>query len=113
MAHEQGQWCAFPDFREIEQYTGAYRAGNFEIFRDLLRDGGMASQAEKFLMASGRLQTLAYKYEIERNLRTRDYAGFQLLGLNDYSGQGTALVGVLNVFWRDKGYCTAEEWRRF
>ena len=113
LAHEQGQWCAFPDFREIEQYTGAYRAGNFEIFRDLLRDGGMASQAEKFLMASGRLQTLAYKYEIERNLRTRDYAGFQLLGLNDYSGQGTALVGVLNVFWRDKGYCTAEEWRRF
>ncbi|WP_288056509.1 sugar-binding domain-containing protein [Xylanibacter rodentium] len=113
LAHEQGQWCAFPDFREIEQYTGAYRAGNFEIFRDLLRDGGMASQAEKFLMASGRLQTLAYKYEIERNLRTRDYAGFQLLGLNDYSGQGTALVGVLNVFWREKGYCTAEDWRRF
>lgn len=64
-------------------------------------------------MASGRLQTLAYKYEIERNLRTRDYSGFQLLGLNDYSGQGTALVGVLNVFWREKGYCTAEDWRRF
>lgn len=113
LAHEQGQWCAFPDFREIDQYTGAYRASNFEIFRDLLRDGGMAPQAGKFLMASGRLQTLAYKYEIERNLRTRDYAGFQLLGLNDYSGQGTALVGVLNVFWREKGYCTAEDWRRF
>lgn len=113
LAHEQGQWCAFPDFREIDQYTGAYRAGNFEIFRDLLRDGGMASQATKFLMASGRLQMLAYKYEIERNLRTNDYAGFQLLGLNDYSGQGTALVGVLNVFWREKGYCTSDEWRRF
>ena len=113
LAHEQGQWCAFPDFREIDQYTGAYRAGNFEIFRDLLRNSGMASQAGKFLMASGRLQTLAYKYEIERNLRTRDYAGFQLLGLNDYSGQGTALVGVLNVFWREKGYCTAGDWRRF
>ncbi len=113
LAHEQGQWCAFPDFREIDQYTGAYKAGNFEIFRDLLKDGGMASQAEKFLMASGRLQTLAYKYEIERNLRTKDYAGFQLLGLNDYSGQGTALVGVLNVFWREKGYCTAADWSRF
>ncbi len=73
----------------------------------------MASQAEKFLMASGRLQTLAYKYELERNLRTPDYAGFQLLGLNDYSGQGTALVGVLNVFWREKGYCTAQDWTRF
>lgn len=113
VAHEQGQWCAFPDFKEISQYTGAYKARNFEIFRDLLRDNGMEPMAEKFLMASGRLQVLCYKYEIERNLRTKDYAGFQLLGLNDYSGQGTALVGPLNVFWREKGYCTAEEWRQF
>ena len=113
LAHEQGQWCAFPDFSEIPQYTGVYKARNFELFRDLLRDNGMASQAEKFLMASGRLQTLCYKYEIERNLRTKDYAGFQLLGLNDYSGQGTALVGPLNVHWREKGYCTAEDWRQF
>ena len=113
IAHEQGQWCAFPDFKEISQYTGAYKARNFEIFRDLLRDNGMASQAEKFLMASGKLQTLAYKYEIERNLRTKDYAGFQLLGLNDYSGQGTALEGVLNVHWREKGYTDATNWREF
>jgi hypothetical protein len=113
IAHEQGQWCAFPDFKEIPQYTGAYKAKNFEIFRDLLSDNGMASQAEKFLQASGRLQTLCYKYEIERNLRTKDYAGFQLLGLNDYSGQGTALVGVLNVHWLEKGYCNQEEWTQF
>jgi len=113
IAHEQGQWCAFPDFKEISQYTGAYKARNFEIFRDLLRDNGMESMSEKFLMASGKLQTLCYKYEIERNLRTPDYAGFQLLSLNDYSGQGTALVGPLNVFWREKGYVTAREWRDF
>ena len=113
IAHEQGQWCAFPDFREIEQYTGAYKARNFEIFRDLLRDGGMEQRAEQFLMASGKLQTLCYKYEMERNLRTDGYAGFQLLALNDYSGQGTALEGVLNVFWREKGYCTAREWTQF
>ena len=113
VAHEQGQWCAFPDFKEIPQYTGVYKAKNFEIFRDLLADNGMASQAEKFLMASGHLQTLCYKYEIERNLRTKDYAGFQLLGINDYSGQGTALVGPLNVHWREKGYCSASDWRQF
>ena len=113
IAHEQGQWCAFPDFKEIPQYTGVYKARNFEIFRDLLRDNGMEQQAEKFLTASGKLQTLCYKYEIERNLRTKDYAGFQLLALNDYSGQGTALEGVLNVHWQEKGYTTAEEWREF
>ena len=113
IAHEQGQWCAFPDFDETSQYTGAYKARNFEIFADLLRDNGMASQARHFLHASGKLQVLAYKYEMERNLRTKDYAGFQLLGLNDYSGQGTALVGPLNVHWREKGYCTAQDWREF
>ena len=114
IAHEQGQWCAFPDFKEIKQYENcAYQPGNFEIFRDLLRDHGMENQAEKFLHASGKLQVLAYKYEMERNLRTKDYAGFQLLALNDYSGQGTALVGPLNVFWREKGYVNTREWQEF
>ena len=113
LSHELGQWCAFPDLTETVQYTGAYKAANFEIFADLLNDNGMGSQARKFLMASGRLQTLAYKYDIERNLRTHNYAGFQMLSLNDYSGQGTALVGVLNVHWREKGYCTADDWREF
>lgn len=113
IAHEQGQWCAFPDLDERDQYTGVYKAYNFDIFADLLRDNGMESMARKFLHASGKLQTLCYKYEIERNLRTRDYAGFLLLALNDYSGQGTALVGPLNVFWREKGYVDSTEWRQF
>ena len=85
IAHEQGQWCVFPDFKEISQYTGVYQPRNLELFRDLLTQNGMGEMAEKFLKASGRLQTLCYKYEIERNLRTKDYTGFQLLGLNDYS----------------------------
>ncbi|MBR1788293.1 MAG: beta-glucuronidase [Bacteroidaceae bacterium] len=113
IAHEQGQWCAFPDLKEINKYTGVTRARNFEIFRDLLKQHGMEEQGENFLMASGKLQTLCYKYEIERNLRTPDYAGFQLLGLNDYSGQGTAVEGILNVFWQEKGYCTANEWSQW
>lgn len=113
VSHEQGQWCAFPSLRDTSLYTGAYKAYNYVIFNDLLRDNGMAGQGEKFLMASGKLQTLAYKYDIERNLRTPDYAGFQLLGLNDYTGQGTATVGVLNVFWQEKGYCGADDWTAF
>ena len=113
ICHEQGQWCAFPDLKERSQYTGAYKAKNFDIFEDLLRDNGMASQADKFLMSSGKLQTLAYKYEIERNLRTKGYTGFVLLGLNDYSGQGTAIVGPINVHWKEKGYVDAAEWTEF
>jgi hypothetical protein len=73
----------------------------------------MGGQAKDFLMASGKLQVLCYKSEIEASLRTRGNGGFQLLSLNDFPGQGTALVGVLDVFWDDKGYVDAGEFRRF
>ena len=113
VSHETGQWCAFPNFDEIKKYTGVNKAKNFEIFRDLLRDNGMESRGHAFMMASGKLQALCYKAEIERTLRTPNYAGFQLLSINDYSGQGTALVGVTDVFFDNKGYINADEFREF
>lgn len=113
VSHETGQWCAFPNFDEINKYTGVNKAKNFEIFKDILADNNMSEQAHMFNMASGKLQALCYKYEIEKTLRTPDYAGFQLLSLNDYSGQGTALVGILDVFFEEKGYMDASSWKRF
>ena len=113
VAHEMGQWCAFPDFKEIKKYTGVYKAKNFELFRSELADRGMGQQANDFLMASGKLQLLCYKHEIEKVLRTPGYAGFQLLGLQDFPGQGTALVGVLNAFWEEKGYASAADFSQF
>ncbi|UYQ95878.1 beta-glucuronidase [Chitinophaga horti] len=113
VAHEIGQYCVFPDFTEIKKYTGVYRAKNFELFRQDLADHGMAAYAKDFLKASGKLQVLAYKTEIEKMLRTPDYGGFQMLGLQDFPGQGTALVGVLNAFWQPKGYVTPQQFSRF
>ncbi len=65
------------------------------------------------MFASGKLQTLCYKEDIESALRTPGMGGFELLGLTDFPGQGTALVGVLDAFWDDKGYVTAAEFSRF
>ncbi len=113
IAHEIGQFCAYPDFGEIGQYTGFLKARNFEVFRDRLAKAGMLAQARDFLMASGKLQALCYKEEIESMLRTPGFGGFQLLDLHDFPGQGTALVGVLNAFWGQKGYITPDEYRRF
>ena len=113
VTHEMGQWCVYPDFNEISHYTGVYKAKNFELFQDLLREQGMGDEARRFLMASGKLQVLCYKAEIEKSLRTKGSAGFQLLCLTDYSGQGTALVGVLNALWEEKGYLTSKEFRRW
>jgi hypothetical protein len=113
VSHETGQWCAFPNFAEISKYTGVYKAKNFEIFQDVLAENDMSELAHDFVMASGKLQALCYKHEIEKTLRTPDYAGFQLLALNDYSGQGTAMVGILDVFFGEKPYINAAQFRRF
>lgn len=110
---EMGQWCAYPNFDEIKKYTGPLKAKNFELFQEDLADHHMADQAHDFLMASGKLQASCYKQEIEATLRTPNLAGFQLLSLNDFSGQGTALVGVLDAFWDEKGYISAEEFSNF
>ena len=113
VSHEIGQWCAYPNFAEMPKYTGVLKPTNFEIFRETLNEAGMGDQATDFLYASGRLQTLCYKADIEAALRTPGFAGFQLLGLHDFPGQGTALVGALDVFWESKGYTTAKEYRTF
>jgi hypothetical protein len=113
VSHEIGQWCAYPDFKEIPEYTGVLKATNFEIFRESLTENGMGDQADEFLMASGKLQAICYKADIEAALRTPGFAGFNLLQLHDFPGQGTALVGVLNPFFESKGYISAEEFRMF
>jgi hypothetical protein len=113
ISHEIGQWCAYPNFDQIPKYTGRLKARNFEIFRNLLAAHQLSDQAHDFVMASGKLQVLCYKEEIESALRTPGFAGFQLLDLHDFPGQGTALIGVLDAFWDSKGYITPEEYRRF
>jgi len=113
VSHEIGQWCVYPDFKEIEKYTGALKPTNFEIFRETLVENGMGDQADDFLMASGKLQVLCYKADIEAALRTSGFGGFQILQLHDFPGQGTALVGILNPFFESKGYVTPEEFRMF
>ena len=113
VSHEIGQWCVYPNLAERAKYTGSLKAKNFDIFEDRLRDHGLLDQAADFLMASGKLQTLCYKEDIESALRTPGMAGFELLDLHDFPGQGTALVGVLDPFWDSKGYVSPEAYRRF
>ncbi|HOU30889.1 MAG TPA: beta-galactosidase [Bacteroidales bacterium] len=113
VGHEIGQWCVYPDFKEIPDYTGILKPTNFEIFKETLENNGMGNQAEDFLMASGKLQVLCYKADIEAALRTPGFAGFQMLQLHDFPGQGTALVGILNAFFKSKGYVKPEEFRMF
>ena len=95
LSHEVGQWAIFPNMREIEKYTGILRPTNLEVVRDQLTAAGLSGQADKFLIASGKFSLQLYREEIERSLRTADEAGFQLLDLHDYAGQGSAATEVL------------------
>jgi hypothetical protein len=113
LAHEVGQWCAYPDFDVMKKFTGYLQPGNYDIFKYIAEQEGVLDQDHAFAWASGRFQVECYKEEIEANLRTPGLAGFQLLELHDYLGQGTALIGVLDAFWESKSYVTAAEYHRF
>ncbi|MFV8280759.1 sugar-binding domain-containing protein [Christiangramia marina] len=113
VSHEIGQWCVYPNFKEMDKYTGVLKPKNFEIFKETLEESHMGHLSDSLLLASGKLQTLCYKADIEAALRTKDFGGFQLLDLHDFPGQGTALVGILDSFWDEKGYVSPEEFKSF
>jgi hypothetical protein len=110
---ELGQWCVFPNFPEIDKYTGPLKAKNFELFQEELNNVHMGDLADEFLMASSKLQASCYKQEIEATLRTPNLAGFQLLSLNDFSGQGTALEGIMDAFGEEKRIYLSRRVQRF
>ncbi len=113
ISHETGQFQIYPNYEEIKKYTGVLKPRNFEIFKKRLEEAGMIDQAHDFMMASGKWSALLYRADIEMNLRTPEWGGFQLLDLQDYPGQGSAYVGILDAFMESKGLITPEEWRRF
>ena len=113
ISHETGQFQTYPDYREIKKYTGVLYPYNFEMFRRRLAAAGMLSQADDFHKASGLWSVKLYKADIEMDLRTKNMAGFQLLDIQDYPGQGSAFVGILDAFMESKGITTPEEWRQW
>ncbi len=110
VSHEIGQYQVYPDYAEIEKYTGILKARNLEVFRDRLKKAGMQDQDKAFQKASGAWAAICYKAEMEAALRTKGFGGFQLLDLQDFPGQGTALVGILDAFMDSKNVVTREEW---
>ena len=112
--HEVGQLQVYPDYqRELPRYEGCVlRPRNLEHFRDVLAQAGLADRAGDFHRATGKLAAMLYRRFAESYLRTPGSGGFLLLGLQDFSGQGTALVGLLDSLLESKDAITPEEFRR-
>ena len=113
ISHETGQFQTYPDYDEIQKYTGVLYPYNLEVFRSRLEKAGMLDQAKDFHKASGLWSLQLYKQDIEMDLRTPNMAGFQLLDLQDYPGQGSAYVGLLDAFMDTKGLTTPTKWKEF
>lgn len=113
ISHETAQFQIYPDYDQIMKYTGNLKPWNLEVFKKRLEQAGMADQANDFFEASGKWAVELYRADIEMDLRTRRMAGFQLLDLQDYPGQGSAYVGILDAFMDSKGLIQPREWREF
>lgn len=113
ISHEIGQYSVYPNLEEIKKYTGTLDPLNFKAIRDDLQAKGLIGKAADYLLASGKLAVQLYKEEIERAMKTPKFDGFQLLGLQDFSGQGTALVGLVDAFWDNKGLTDERYFRQF
>jgi len=112
IGHETGQYQFYPDFNEAVKYTGALRPDNLRTFKKRAQEAGTLRKSERYFKAAGEWATRLYKADMEMNLRTPGMGGFQLLDIQDYPGQGTALVGILDAFMDSKGFVTPEEWKQ-
>jgi len=114
IAHEIGQWPVYVDWKkEIPKYTGPLKAYRLEEMAEHAKQNGLYNRSEELKMASGATNQILYRDEIESFLRTPSCRGFQLLGMQDFSGQGEALIGWLDSFYDSKGTTDIKEFRHY
>lgn len=112
ITHEAGQHCSYPALDQMQKFTGTQFAGYIDVARNQLKERGMLHLWPDFVKASGKLQTMMYKHELEAYLRMPRHTGYEILQLEDFPGQGSALVGILDYFYDNKGYVTPDEFRK-
>ncbi len=113
IAHEIGQWPVYPEWSEINKYTGALKPRNLEQLAEISKVNGLFEMDKEFRLASGQLSALLYKDEIESFMRTPSCAGYQLLSMQDYIGQGEAVIGWLDSFYESKDILDPETARQY
>lgn len=113
VGHETGQFQIYPDYAEIESYKGVLHPYNLKTFRRKLHSRSMTHLAREFQQATGHFAVECYKADVEYALRTAGMDGYQILDIQDYPGQGTALVGILTATMQSKGIVEPERWRQW
>lgn len=109
IAHEGGQYYVYPNIQDIPRFTGNLVPMNLMVIEKELEKKNMRPMIDKLVKSSGHFAARLYKEEIEAYMRTKNFGGFQLLGIQDFPGQCTATVGLLDSFWRSKNI-VSETW---
>ena len=112
---EVGQYEVLPDFHELEQFRGVTDPVNYRIIRRRAERRGLLPIWDRMTEASGELALIGYQEEAEAVMRTPSMSGISLLSLQDFPGQGTALVGMMNAHLQPKAFDFAkpERFRAF
>ncbi len=101
---EVGQFEVLPDFDELAHFKGISDPANYRRIQQMVREKGLESVWKQYVEATGELSRLCYREEIEAAMRTKELSGISLLGLQDFPGQGTALVGMLDSHLEPKPF---------
>lgn len=112
ISFEAGQYCMFPDVDRTQDYTGNLVPSNLNVIKKHLIENNLYRKLSRYTKASGMMAARYYKEEMEAMERTHNMGGIELLGLSDYTGQCTATVGLLDVFWKNKGIVSADTFRQ-
>lgn len=101
---EVGQFEVLPDFEELNDFKGISDPANLRLIQSRVKENGLCDVWKKWVDATGELSRIGYRAEVEAAMRTKEFSGISLLGLQDFPGQGTALVGMMNAHLQPKPY---------
>lgn len=102
IAHEIGQWPVYPDYADLGKHVGLMRPLNHELMREAAARAGVLRFNKIYARTSLMTCLNMYKMDMEGFLRTPSCAGYQLLSVQDFTGQGEALVGWFDAFYDRK-----------
>ncbi len=109
---EVGQFEVLPDFSELGYFCGVTEPQNLRMIKERVKEREIGEKEwQRMVEATGELALLCYREEVEAVLRTPEMSGISLLGLQDFPGQGTALVGMMNSHLLPKPYAFAQPGR--
>ena len=101
---EIGQYEVLPDFWEIREYHGVTVPENLLLMQRRMISAGLETLWTRMVNAAGENALQCYRAEVEAALRTEAFSGISLLSLQDFPGQGVALVGMMNAHLEPKPY---------